>query len=38
MPTIMMQHGETFSVSFGLGAVMQIMSFLGALALGHLWP
>jgi MFS family permease len=36
IPTIMMQRGETFSASFGFGAVMQIMSFLGALVLGHL--
>jgi len=36
IPTVMMQRGETFSASFGFGAVMQIMSFVGALALGHL--
>jgi MFS family permease len=36
IPTVMMQRGETFSASFGFGAVMQIMSFLGGLALGHL--
>lgn len=36
IPTVMMQRGETFSASFGFGAIMQIMSFLGALALGHL--
>ena len=36
IPTVMMQRGETFSASFGFGAVMQIMSFLGALVLGHL--
>src|ERR1700722_3858135 len=36
IPTIMMQRGETFSASFGFGAVMQVMSFLGALVLGHL--
>jgi MFS family permease len=36
IPTIMMQRGETFSASFGFGAVMQFMSFLGALVLGHL--
>jgi len=35
IPTVMMQRGETFSASFGFGAVMQIMSFLGALVLGH---
>src|SRR5437762_6509494 len=32
----MMQRGETFSASFGFGAMMQIMSFLGGLTLGHL--
>jgi MFS family permease len=32
----MMQRGETFSASFGFGAMMQIMSFLGGLVLGHL--
>jgi MFS family permease len=36
IPTVMMQRGETFSASFGFGAVMQIMSFLGGLALGAL--
>src|SRR5215471_6805520 len=36
IPTVMMQRGETFSASFGFGAIMQIMSFLGGLALGHL--
>ncbi len=36
IPTVMMQRGETFSASFGFGAVMQIMSFLGGLVLGHL--
>jgi MFS family permease len=36
IPTVMMQRGEIFSASFGFGAVMQIMSFLGALVLGHL--
>ncbi|HLZ04201.1 MAG TPA: MFS transporter [Bradyrhizobium sp.] len=36
IPTVMMQRGETFSASFGFGAVMQIMSFLGALLLGRL--
>ena len=32
----MMQRGETFAASFGFGALMQIMSFVGALVLGHL--
>ena len=36
IPTVMMQRGETFSASFGFGAVMQIMSFVGGLVLGHL--
>jgi len=36
IPTVMMQRGETFSASFGFGAMMQIMSFLGGLVLGHL--
>ncbi|MCP3471533.1 MFS transporter [Bradyrhizobium sp. CCGUVB1N3] len=36
IPTVMMQRGETFSASFGFGAIMQIMSFLGGLALGSL--
>jgi AAHS family 4-hydroxybenzoate transporter-like MFS transporter len=32
----MMQRGESFAASFGFGALMQIMSFVGALVLGHL--
>jgi MFS family permease len=36
IPTVMMQRGETFSASFGFGAMMQITSFLGGLVLGHL--
>jgi MFS family permease len=36
IPTVMMQRGETFATSFGFGALMQIMSFAGALVLGHL--
>lgn len=36
IPTVMMQRGETFSASFAFGAVMQVMSFLGGLALGYL--
>src|SRR5579862_643610 len=36
IPTVMMQRGETFSASFAFGAVMQIMSFLGGLVVGHL--
>ena len=36
IPTVMMQRGETFAASFGFGALMQVMSFLGALACGYL--
>lgn len=36
IPTVMIARGETFAVSFGFGALMQIMSFIGALVLGHL--
>jgi MFS family permease len=36
IPTVMVQRGETFAASFGFGALMQIMSFVGALVLGHL--
>ena len=36
IPTVMIQRGETFAASFGFGALMQIMSFIGGLALGHL--
>ena len=36
IPTVMIQRGETFAASFGFGALMQIMSFIGAIALGHL--
>jgi AAHS family 4-hydroxybenzoate transporter-like MFS transporter len=32
----MIARGETFAASFGFGALMQIMSFVGAIALGHL--
>ena len=31
-----MQRGETFAASFGFGALMQVMSFLGGLTCGHL--
>lgn len=33
IPTVMMHRGETFAASFGFGALMQIMSFVGGLAL-----
>ena len=36
IPTVMIQRGETFAASFGFGALMQIMSFLGGIVLGHL--
>jgi MFS transporter, AAHS family, 4-hydroxybenzoate transporter len=36
IPTVMMQRGETFAASFGFGALMQIMSFFGGLALATL--
>ncbi len=34
MPTVMIGRGETFAASFGYGALMQIMSFVGGLACG----
>ena len=36
IPTVMMQRGETFTASFGFGALMQVMSFVGGLTCGHL--
>jgi MFS family permease len=36
IPTVMMQRGETFAASFGFGALMQIMSFIGGLVCGYL--
>ena len=33
IPTVMMARGETFTASFGFGALMQIMSFAGGLML-----
>jgi MFS family permease len=36
IPTVMMQRGETFATSFGFGALMQIMSFIGGMACGAL--
>lgn len=36
IPTVMMKRGETFTASFGFGALMQTMSFLGGLACGYL--
>ena len=36
IPTVMIQRGETFAASFGFGALMQIMSFIGGIALGHI--
>jgi MFS family permease len=34
IPTVMMQRGETFAASFGFGALMQIMSFIGGMVCG----
>lgn len=36
IPTVMMRRGETFAASFGFGALMQVMSFIGGLALATL--
>lgn len=36
IPTVMMTRGETFAASFGFGALMQIMSFVGGLILAML--
>ncbi len=36
IPTVMMARGETFAASFGFGALMQIMSFVGGLILAWL--
>jgi MFS family permease len=35
IPTVMIQRGETFAASFGFGALMQIMSFVGGLVCGY---
>lgn len=36
IPTVMMQRGESFATSFGFGALMQVMSFVGSLACGYI--
>jgi MFS transporter, AAHS family, 4-hydroxybenzoate transporter len=36
IPTVMMGRGETFAASFGFGALLQIMSFVGGLVLAML--
>jgi len=36
IPTVMMKRGETFAASFGFGALMQVMSFVGGLACAHI--
>lgn len=36
IPTVMMRRGETFAASFGFGALLQVMSFVGGLALATL--
>jgi MFS family permease len=35
VPTVMMRRGETFAASFGFGALIQFMGFLGVLACGY---
>ncbi len=35
VPTVMMRRGESFGASFGFGALMQIMSFIGGLCCGY---
>jgi AAHS family 4-hydroxybenzoate transporter-like MFS transporter len=36
IPTVMIQRGESFAASFGFGALMQIMSFIGGLLCGYI--
>jgi MFS family permease len=36
IPTVMMKRGETFAASFGFGALMQVMSFVGGLVCARL--
>lgn len=36
IPTVMMKRGETFAASFGFGALMQVMSFVGGLVCAHI--
>lgn len=36
IPTLMLNRGESFASSFGFGALMQIMSFVGGLVCGHI--
>ena len=36
VPTVMMRRGETFAVSFGFGALIQVMGFVGSLLCGQL--
>lgn len=36
IPTLMQARGESFGASFGFGALMQVMSFIGGLVCGHL--
>jgi AAHS family 4-hydroxybenzoate transporter-like MFS transporter len=35
VPTAMMQRGEAFAVSFGFGALIQLMAFIGSLVCGY---
>lgn len=36
VPTAMIGRGETFAASFGFGALIQVMNFLGVVACGHI--
>jgi AAHS family 4-hydroxybenzoate transporter-like MFS transporter len=36
IPTLMQARGESFGASFAFGALMQVMSFIGGIACGHL--
>lgn len=36
IPTLMLARGESFASSFGFGALMQVMSFIGGLVCGHI--
>lgn len=36
IPTVMMRRGETFAISFGFGALIQVMGFIGSLLCGLL--
>jgi MFS transporter, AAHS family, 4-hydroxybenzoate transporter len=36
VPTVMIQRGETFAASFGFGALIQVMAFIGSLLCGYI--